>query len=161
MGKAEIRVVRVPRAVTLAGLVVLTAAMAALIYFLTGRAYLHGEHTSLADVIAIIRRYDVGTPSTTLIANFAPIITNILFFIPWGAMAFLSFDRARWPRIVTYLVTLAVGAAFASALVAWQTQLPTRVTGWTDAAWNLVGVAIGAIGGHLRKRVRVRFAMSR
>jgi len=158
MGKAEVTIVRVPRVVTVAALVALTAAMAALIYYLTGRAYLH-EHTSLVDIIAIIRRYDVGGESpTSLIANFAPVMTNILFFIPWGALAFLSFDRARWPRIVTYLVTLAVGAAFASVLVAWQTQLPTRVTGWTDAEWNLVGVLIGAIGGHLRKRVRVRFA---
>jgi len=161
MGKAQIKVVRVPRAVTVLALVVLTAAMALLVFYLTGRAYLH-ERTSLVDIIAIIRRYDVGSvPPTALIANFAPVLTNILFFIPWGALAFLAFDRARWPRIVTYLVTLAVGAAFASVLVAWQTQLPTRVTGWTDAAWNLVGVAIGAIGGHLRKRVQVRFATTR
>ena len=159
MGKTEIIVIRVPRWVTVALLVVVSAAMVVLIYFLTGRAYLHGEHTSLVDIVAIIRRYDVGAvPPEALIATLAPVVTNILFFIPWGALAFLSFDRARWPRIATYLVTIAVGAAFASVLVAWQTRLPTRITGWTDAAWNVAGVCIGAAGAHLRKRVRVRFA---
>jgi len=158
MGKSEVKVIRVPRAVTAILLIATSAAMVAVIAALTGRAYLH-ERTSLVDIIAIVRRYDVGAiPPTAVIANLAPVLTNILFFIPWGALAFLSFDRARWPRIVTYLVTIAVGAAFASVLVSWQTQLPTRVTGWTDAAWNLVGVSIGAIGGHLRKSVRVRFA---
>lgn len=161
MGKTEVHVVRVPRAVTIALLVVVTAAMTALIAFLSGRAYLH-ERTSLLDIVALVRKYDVGAlPPTAIIANLAPVITNILFFIPWGALAFLSFDRARWPRIVTYVVAIAVGAAFASVLVAWQARLPTRVTGWTDAAWNVLGVCVGAVAGHLRKRVRIRFEPSR
>ena len=158
MGKSKTHIVVVPRAVTIALLVLVSAAMAALIYWLTGRAVLH-ERASMVDIIAIIRRYDTGQmPPSAVLATLAPAISNILFFVPWGALAFLSFDRPTGRRrLVTYGLTLAVGAAFASGLVVWQFQLPTRVTGWPDAAWNTLGVAIGAMAGHLRKEVRVRF----
>ena len=157
MGKPDLNTITVPRSVTASMLILASMAMAALIYFLTGRAVLH-ERASIADVVAIIRRYDSGSvPPSTLIAGLAPVITAILFFVPWGALAFLSFDRAGWRRVWTYAVTIAVGAAFALGLVAWQYRLPTRVTGWNDAAWNVAGVFLGAVAGHLRKRVRFRF----
>ena len=67
-----------------------------------------------------------------------------------------------WPRVARSLagwtaVTLAVGVAFACLLVAWQSALPTRITGWNDAAWNTVGCAVGAMAAHLRKQLRIRF----
>jgi len=42
-------------------------------------------------------------------------------------------------------------------LVAWQTVLPTRVTGGLDAMWNALGCTAGAALGDARKRIRVRF----
>jgi glycopeptide antibiotics resistance protein len=153
MGKPTTRVVLVPRWVTVALLLCVSAAMALLILELSGRAYLH-ERTSAVEVLSLVRRYDAITP-TAFIAAIAPVITNILFFVPWGALAFLAFDRR--PRAATYLLTLAVGVAFACLLVAWQSALPTRITGWNDAGWNTVGCAVGAMGAHLRKQVRVRF----
>jgi glycopeptide antibiotics resistance protein len=153
MGKAEIRVILVPWWVTVIMLVAVSGAMALLIAALSGRAYLH-ERTSVVEVISLVRRYDRLTP-TAFIAGIAPVIANILFFVPWGALAFLSFDRRG--RAVTYALTLAVGVAFACVLVAWQSVLPTRITGWNDAAWNTVGCAAGAMGAHLRKQLRIRF----
>jgi len=153
MGKATIHVVTVPRWVTIALLVLVSAAMALLIAALSGRAYLH-ERTSIVEVLSLVRRYDRLTP-TAFIAAIAPVIANILFFMPWGALAFLVFDRPA--RAATYLLTLVVGVAFACVLVAWQSALPTRITGWNDAAWNTVGCAAGAMCGHLRKQVRLRF----
>ena len=153
MGKPGTRVVLVPRWATVSLLVLVSAAMALLILELSGRAYLH-ERTSIVEVLSLVRRYDRLTP-TAFIAAIAPVIANVLFFVPWGALAFFAFDRAR--RAATYALTLAVGVAFACLLVAWQSALPTRVTGWNDAAWNTVGCAVGAMAAHLRKRLRIRF----
>lgn len=153
MGKASTRVVLVPRWATVSLLLLVSAAMALLILDLSGRAYLH-ERTSAVEVLSLFRRYDLITP-TAFIAAIAPVVANILFFIPWGTLAFLAFDRPR--RAATYALTLAVGVAFACLLVAWQSALPTRITGWNDAAWNTVGCAVGAMAAHLRKQLRIRF----
>lgn len=153
MGKAETRVVLVPRWATVAMLIALSAAMALLILELSGRAYWH-ERTSVVEVLSLVRRYDRLTP-TAFIAGLAPVITNILFFVPWGALAFFAFDRRS--RAATYALTIAVGVAFACLLVAWQSALPTRITGWNDAAWNTVGCAVGAVAAHVRKQLRIRF----
>jgi VanZ family protein len=153
MGKPGTRVVLVPRWATVLLLVLVSAAMALLILELSGRAYLH-ERTSIVEVLSLVRRYDRLTP-TAFIAGIAPVIANVLFFVPWGALAFFAFDSAR--RAATYALTLAVGVAFACLLVAWQSALPTRITGWNDAAWNTVGCAVGAMAAHLRKQLRIRF----
>ncbi|HEV2721568.1 MAG TPA: VanZ family protein [Thermoanaerobaculia bacterium] len=153
MGKATTRVVLVPRWLTAALLLLVSIGMAALILELSGRAYLH-ERTSVVEVLSLVRRYDRLTP-TAFIAGIAPVITNILFFIPWGVLAFFAFDSRR--RLLTYALTLAVGVAFACLLVAWQSALPTRITGWNDAAWNTVGCAAGAVAAHVRKQLRMRF----
>ena len=133
VGKSEIRVIHVPRVVTVLLWLAVSAGMAALIYALSGKAYTQGR-TSIAEIWA-----------------------DILFFLPWGALAFLALDRESAPRSRTYLATMVVGAAFALALTAWQRNLPTRVTGWMDAMWYAVGCLGGAIAGHTRKRVRIRF----
>ena len=153
MGKPTTRVILVPRWLTVALLLLVSMAMVALILELSGRAYLH-ERTSVVEVLSLVRRYDRLTP-TAFIAGIAPVITNILFFIPWGVLAFFALDSRR--RALTYALTLAVGVAFACLLVAWQSALPTRITGWNDAAWNTVGCAVGAVGAHLRKQLRIRF----
>ena len=153
MGKPSTRVVLVPRWASVALLLVVSAAMALLILELSGRAYLH-ERTSVVEVLSLVRRYDRLTP-TAFIAAIAPVIANILFFIPWGVLAFFAFDSSH--RAATYALTLAVGVAFACLLVAWQSALPTRITGWNDAAWNAAGCAAGAVAAHVRKQLRIRF----
>jgi glycopeptide antibiotics resistance protein len=142
---------------TIVLLVILSIAMAALVAFLSGRAYL-GQQLTMPQLISFIHRYDQGAVSNdALLATAAPGITDILFFVPWGVLAFFAFDGGEQHRFRTYLLTLAVGVTFALGLVAWQSKLPTRVTGWEDAGWNMLGCLIGAAGGHLRKRVRIRF----
>ncbi len=131
--------------------------MAVLVAFLSGRAYLRDQLT-IPEIVSLIHRYDQGAVSNdALLATAAPGIADILFFMPWGAMAFLSFDGGEQHRLRSYLLTLAVGVTFALGLVAWQRMLPTRVTGWEDAGWNMAGCLAGAVCGHLRKRIRVRF----
>jgi glycopeptide antibiotics resistance protein len=143
--------------VTVALLVAVSIGMAALIALLPGRAFLRQQLTA-AEIVSLIHRYDQGGLSIdALLATAATAIADILFFMPWGALAFLSFDGSETHRLRTYLLTLAVGVTFALGLVAWQSALPTRVTGWEDAGWNMLGCLAGAVCGHLRKRVRVRF----
>lgn len=157
MGNETIRNVTVPRGVTITLLIALSAGMAALIAGLSGRAYL-GARLTIPEVVSLIHRYDAGTVSNdALLATAAPGIADMLFFMPWGVLAFLSFDGGEEHRIRTYLLTLVVGVTFALGLVTWQSALPTRVTGWDDAGWNMLGCLTGAVAGHLRKRVRVRF----
>jgi len=157
VGKPAARTVIVPRWVTIVLLIGVSIGMAVLIASLSGRAYIRHRLT-LAEIVSLINRYDQGAVSNdALLATAAPAITDILFFIPWGALAFLAFDSGERHRLRTYLLTLAVGVTFALGLVAWQAALPTRVTGWDDAGWNALGCLLGAVGGHLRKRLRIRF----
>src|SRR5436309_2696287 len=152
MGKKTIRTILVPRWITVALLVVVSLAMAGLIAMLSGRAYLRPRLT-IADIVSLAHRYDRGALSNdAILATAAPGIADILFFMPWGALAFLAFDGGEGHRLRTYLLTLVVGLTFALGLVAWQSALPTRVTGWEDAGWNTFGSFAGAIAGHLRKR---------
>jgi hypothetical protein len=157
VGKRTIRTILVPRWATVTLLILLSMAMAGLIAMLSGRAYLR-QRLSIPEVIALVHRYDQGALSNdALLATAAPGIADILFFMPWGAVAFLAFDGGEGHRLRTYLLTLAVGLTFALGLMAWQSALPTRVTGWEDAGWSTFGCLAGAIAGHSRKRLRVRF----
>ena len=147
----------VPRAVTVTLLVLITAMIALSVYALSGHAIMHGRF-GFAELLALVRRHDTGSiDNMLLLSDIAPAAADVLLFIPWGAVAFLAFDRGGSRRAATYLLTLTVGVAFALALVEWQNRLPTRVTGWYDALWNCAGCAAGAILGDLRKRVRFRF----
>jgi VanZ family protein len=156
VGKSEIRVVHVPRWFTVSVWLAVTAAMVLTVRALSGRAY--ERDTPLADILAVVQRYGSGSAtSTAVLATIAPAIADILFFVPWGALGFLSLDSRRQPQTKTYGATIALGVAFALALLAWQVALPMRITGGVDALWNVVGCASGAALGQARKRVRIRF----
>lgn len=156
MGKREIKVIHVPRWITVALWLLVSAAMVLAIDLLSGHAY--RPQTSFAEILSMVHRSEhAPASSSVLLATIAPAAADILFFVPWGALAFLSFDTSKRPRTSTYAVTLTLGVAFALALLTWQAVLPTRVTGGPDAFWQIVGCAAGAALGHARKRVRVRF----
>jgi hypothetical protein len=156
MGKSEIRVVHIPPWITVFLLLAVSAGMAMTIQLLSRRAY--QRKTSSTDIIWMLRRYDEGTASSSaILAMIAPPVADMLFFVPWGALAFLSLDRPGRSTRTTYAATMILGVAFALALIAWQAALPRRVTGGYDCLWNAVGCAAGAALGHARKRVRVRF----
>ena len=153
VGRADIVTIRVPKWATVLLLLAVSAAMAGVIYMLSGRAY-EPERASAIDFILRLRR-QVGKP--LLLATMAPLILDLLFFVPFGAVAFLALDRAGQPRKRSYAATMAVGVAFALGLLGWQAMLPTRVTGWVDALWNVAGCFAGALLGHARKEMHIRF----
>lgn len=154
MGKSELRIVVVRKWVTVALLAAVSAAMAASIYWLSGRAY---ANESTASLVASMLLHGRRPSNDRLIAGLMPALADVLLFLPWGFLCFVAVDRPSRRRFVAYAVTFGGAIAFASALSAWQLALPTRVTTFTDAATNGVGALAGAVVGHMRKQVRVRF----
>ena len=157
MGKRHVHVVPVPKSVTVALLVLTTAAMASLLYFLSGKAYAADAHP-VRDLLARA----LGSGRRTLspdavLASLTPAIANMLLFVPWGFFTFIAVDAPPRPRSRSYLITLAAAIVFALLMYAWQQYLPTRVTSLPDTISNALGALAGAALGHARKSVRVRF----
>jgi VanZ family protein len=155
MGKREVHVVVVSKRVTFALLLLVSAAMIALLYFLSGRAYVRDSHPATELVLRLMRRDD--PPRAAILAALMPVFANVLFFIPWGFLTFIILDSVKRRRFHTYLLTFVAAAVFATAMEIWQTFLPTRVTSPVDAVANAMGALAGAVAGHLRKEVRIRF----
>ena len=151
-------VVRVPKGVTVALLVLVSGAMIAFYVILSGRTYVRPQGSTEELLMRIVHREEQGTLSLdTAIALLWPITANVLLFMPWGFLMFLALDAPGRPRLRTYAVTLVVGVAFAAGIEIWQMSLLAPVTSLSDAVANAAGAAAGALVGHLRKQVRVRF----
>ena len=157
MGRRDVRVIAVPKWASATLLVLVSAAMAALIYALSGRAYANDAHLVRVLVSRLFHAEGTVVSRSTVLAVLMPVIANILLFIPWGFLAFVALDTPERPRRNTYMLTVAGGVIFAVIIELWQYTLPTRVTTPADSLSNAFGALTGAILGHLRKRVRVRF----
>ena len=156
MGKREVRMIVVPKWVTFILLIVVSAAMTALILYLSGKAYTNGREP-LRDVLLRLMQRGGEVPRNAILASVMPSIANTLFFLPWGFLMFLAIDTPSRSRGKSYLITVIIGALFAIAMEVWQSFLPTRVIGLPDTVANAFGALAGAMAGHLRKRVRVQF----
>ena len=155
MGKGEVRVIPVPKWATVILLVLVSAGMAALIYALSGRAYANESHPLREVMKQMLHAGSVSRP--TVLAVLMPVIANVLLFIPWGFLFFVALDTPSRPRRTTYALTVLSGVIFAALIDVWQYSLPTRVTTPADSIANGCGALAGAILGHLRKVMRIRF----
>jgi VanZ family protein len=157
MGKRHVRVIVVRKPVTVALLVLVMVAMAALLYLLSGKAYAADTHP-IREILARLLGSGRGPVSRdALLAFLMPVIANILLFMPWGFLAFLALDRSTRPRKATYAIVVTAAVMFAAALYLWQFYLPTRVTALPDTVANGAGALAGAALGHARKGMRIRF----
>jgi glycopeptide antibiotics resistance protein len=156
MGKREVRMIVVPKWATIALLIAVSAVMAALILYLSGKAYTNGREP-LRDLLLRLMQRGGEIPRHAIVASIMPTLANILFFLPWGFLMFLAVDTPSRSRGKSYLITVISGALFAIAMEVWQSFLPTRVMGLPDTVANAFGALAGAVAGHLRKRVRVQF----
>jgi hypothetical protein len=157
MGKNRVRTIRVPKWVTFALLCLVTCAMIALLYLLSGRAYA-GTSRPLSDLIAGL----LGIPSRTFsreafLVFLMPVLGNFLLFAPWGFLAFLALDSPRRSRVVTYASVVVGALLFAGLMYVWQLSLPTQVTTLPDILVNGAGAFGGSALGHARKSVHFRF----
>lgn len=157
MGSSGVRNVVIPKWMTLVLLVTTTAAMAASVYALSGRAYATGKHPLGNLVVRAVEQRGPSPSGDVLLAASMPFALQASLFLPWGFLFFAYLDRPAIPRSRSYLVTLLASLALALLFVAWQEFLPTRVMTAFDAMANGVGALAGASLAHLRRGVRVRF----
>lgn len=157
MGKGQVHVVVVRKPVTFALLALVTAAMLGLLFLLSGKAYAAETHPMREMLARLLGGSRVPVSRGAFFAFLMPIAANALLFVPWGFLAFVALDRPSRPRRRTYAITVIGAAIFASAMVVWQSFLPTRVTSTPDMISNALGAFAGAALGHARKGVHVHF----
>jgi len=156
MGKREVRIIVVRKYMTVALIVLVSGVMAALLFYLSGKAYTKEAEPVTQLLLTTMHRQSPITRDA-LLSGLMPVIANMLFFVPWGFLVFVLLDSPKRPRSRTYLLTVMAGAIFAVVMEIWQSFLPTRVTGIFDILSNILGVATGAVAGHVRKLVHVQF----
>ena len=152
-------VVVIRRPVTILLLLLVTGGMVMVTLWMSGKSYGKVDPIPFDDFRHLARRMDRYQVSTHLIAVIiVPVIANILLFVPWGFLMFLSLYTIRRPTLQTYILTLLLGLTFTCSIEAWQYFLPSRVADVNDVIWNMTGTFAGAILGHLRERLRFEFA---
>jgi len=158
MGKRQVRVISVPKPVTVALLALISGLMVTLLYLLSGKAYAAAAHPFREMLARFLGSSSRGPVSRDAVLAFLmPVVANLLLFVPWGFLAFLALDSPARGRRITYAMTLMAAILFAVSMYVWQQFLPTRVTTLFDTLVNAAGALAGAALGHARKDVRVRF----
>ncbi|MBV8520305.1 MAG: VanZ family protein [Acidobacteria bacterium] len=157
MGKRRVHVIVVRKPVTFAFLAATTLAMAALLWFLSGKAYAADEHPVRELLGRAFGSRRAPLSRDALLAFLMPVIANMLLFVPWGFFSFLALDRTSRSRARTYAMTLVAALVLAAAMNLWQQFLPTRVISPFDLFANGAGALGGAALGHARKGLRVTF----
>lgn len=153
-----VRTVTVRRGFSILLLLLVTIAIAVITLSLTGKAYTKVDPVPFREVRLLVEKLSEGPlPFTVFIALIAPMILNVLLFMPWGFFMFIVLDHGDRPAAQSYLITFLVAVGLSLGVELWQYFLPTRVTDINDVIWNAFGALLGAILGHLRKRVRVAF----
>ena len=148
----------VPRWLTILILLAITAAIISLTVWSSGKSYTKVDPLPFDDLRHIIHRASHRPVSTDILAVIiVPIIGNILLFVPWGFLMFITLYTIDRPTVQTYVLTILLGFTFSVGIEAWQYFLPTRVSSVNDVIWNTLGTILGAILGHMRLTVRFEF----
>lgn len=149
-------VVRKPLTVVL--LLLTTVAIIAVTVWLAGKSYENLNPTPFDDLRYLARRLAARPISTHILAVLVvPMIANVLLFVPWGFLVFITFYSIERPTLQTYVLTILLGFSFTLGIEGWQYFLPSRVADVNDVIWNTFGTILGALLGHARLRVRLEF----
>ena len=119
-----------------------------------GSLYPFNFHFGELDGIAIegfLRSWRIGPSRGDLLGN-------VILFVPFGFVGTVAVD-GRGGAFRRAVLILLAGAIFASALQFAQLYLPSRNATLNDVFWNLLGMAIGYLGGivlskHARRWLR-------
>lgn len=135
-----------------------TLAIVTITVWMAGRSYENFEPIPFDDLRYLAKRL-AGRPISThiLAVLVVPMIANVLLFVPWGFLAFITFYTVERPTLQTYILTILLGFSFTLGIEAWQYFLPSRVADVNDVIWNTSGTILGALLGHARLRVRFEF----
>ena len=149
-------IVRKP--VTVLLLLVTTLAIVSVTVWMAGKSYETLNPTPFDDIRYLARRLALRPISTHMLAVLVvPMIANVLLFVPWGFLAFITFYTVDRPTLQTYVLTILLGFSFTLGIEGWQYFLPSRVADVNDVIWNTSGTILGALLGHARLRVRFEF----
>lgn len=158
MSTAEATPITIRRPVTFLLLLLVTAAIIALTVWMTGRSYSKVDPIPFEEIRHLARVLRDRQISTQLLAVIViPIIANVLLFVPWGFLMFISLYTEERPTVQTYVLTILLGFSLTVAIEGYQYFLPSRVADVNDVIWNTAGTVAGAILGHMRLRVRFEF----
>jgi glycopeptide antibiotics resistance protein len=154
------RAVAIKRPITILLLIAVTLGIAGVTIWTSGKSYSKVDPRPFEDLQRIADRFGTPRPMSTqiLAVLIVPIIGNILLFVPWGFLMFISLYTLDRPTLQTYLLTFLLGLTFTLAIEAAQYFLPSRVVDVNDVIWNCSGTFIGSVLGHMRLRVRFEFA---
>jgi glycopeptide antibiotics resistance protein len=157
MGTRPMQIV-IRRPVTVLLLLVVTAAIIGLTITSKGKSYSKVDPIPFEDLRQLVHRLEHRPVSTQIFAVIVmPVVANVLLFVPWGFLMFISLHTADRPTIQTYVLTILLGFTFTVTIEAVQYFLPDRVADVNDIIWNTVGTTLGALLGHARLRVRFEF----
>src|SRR5471032_1272452 len=152
------RMIIIRRPFTVLLLLLVTAGIIVVTLSISGKSYAKVDPIPFEGVRHLWARLHHRSTSTWLIAMVVmPIVGNILLFLPFGFLLFLSLHSDDRPMIQTYVLTILIGFSFSCAVEAYQYFLPTRVADINDIIWNTAGTLVGTVLGHLRTRVRFEF----
>ena len=158
MARRSERLIVVRKRTTFLLLFLVTAGIVGITLWISGKAYEKVDPVPFREIRVLTSRLAEGPmPMPTVVALIMPLVLNVLLFMPWGFLVFILLDSPSRPAGQSYLLTFLIAITFSLGVEAWQYFLPTRVTDINDVIWNGVGALVGAILGHLRKRVRVSF----
>ncbi len=148
----------VKRPVTILLLLLVTVCIAGTTLWMAGKSYSKVDPVPFEDLRHLGHRIAHRPVSTRVLALIiVPIIANVLLFVPWGFLMFISLYTMERPTVQTYVLTFLLGLTFSCAIEAWQYFLPDRVADINDIIWNSVGTIAGAILAHMRLRLRFEF----
>lgn len=152
------RDVIIRKPVTVLLLLLVTAGIVAITIWMSGRSYENFEPIPFDDVRYVAKRLAERPISTHILAVLiVPMIANLLMFVPWGFLMFITLYTVERPTLQTYVLTVLLGLSFTLGIEAWQYFLPSRVADINDVIWNCAGAIVGAFLGHARLRVRFEF----
>jgi glycopeptide antibiotics resistance protein len=150
--------ITIRKPITILLLIAVTACIGVVTLEISGKSYSKVDPIPFEDLRHLWHRIAHRPVSTRILALvLVPIVANVLLFVPWGFLMFLALYSVERPTVQTYVLTILLGFTFSCAIEAWQYFLPTRVADINDVIWNTVGTSLGAVAGHLRRRVRFEF----
>jgi len=145
----------VPKYVAILLLLVTTLAIVSITVWMAGRSYESFDPIPFDDLRNLAKRLEQRPISSHILAVIVvPMIANVLLFVPWGFLMFITLYNTTRPTLQTYVLTILLGFSFTLGIESWQYFLPSRVADVNDVIWNTSGTILGALLGHARLRVR-------
>lgn len=158
MAKKSTKTLHISKRVTALLFLLTTAALITVTVMISGKTYKKVDPEPFRELRIIQEKFIEGSlPFRVMVELGMPIIMNIMIFVPWGFLLFALLDDGERMAIESYVLVFMLAFGFSSLVEAWQYFLPTRVMDINDVIWNVSGALLGAVLGHLQKRVRFEF----